>query len=297
LRIWLGVGIALALGATGVARAAATDKASQIIAEKDKAVSGGRAVRVVLAQTEIATTVDVGRVASSANGGGLIGALIITAMDDKQTKMKRTLASRADMLAAPLRNGLTGFDVDALALATTRSALAKSDWFQMGAVVASKDGSPTERSAFLASAGTPQAATVEYSYSLSPDFSQIRVLADVCGERAPGGKGPPIVFRYRVWSVVQLRQRSYDSKENATRWSIEDAKLARAALTSAFGRFEELIPRALSLTKADVDAFTAKGREKAFGADFYGPLIARDPTNPEALLLWSDGLVQVQPIA
>src|SRR5688500_16269899 len=115
-RIWLGLGIALALGATGIARPAAADKAPQIIAEKDKVVSGGRAVRVVLAQTEIATTVDVGRVASSANGGGLIGALIISAMDDKHTKMKRTLASKADMIAAPLRQGLTGFDIDALAL-------------------------------------------------------------------------------------------------------------------------------------------------------------------------------------
>jgi hypothetical protein len=297
LRIWLGLGIALALGATGIARAAATDKAPQIIAEKDKVVSGGRAVRVVLAQTEIATTVDVGRVASSANGGGLIGALIISAMDDKQTRMKRTLISKADMIAAPLRQGLAGFDIDALALTTTQSALAKSDWFQARAVVASKDGSPKERSAFLASAGTPQAATVEYSYVLSPDFSQIRVLADVSGARASGGKGQEVVFHHRVWSVVQLRQRSYDPKENATRWSIDDAKLARAALTAAFGRIEELIPRALSLRQADIDAFTAKGREKAFGADFYGPLIARDPTNPEALLLWSDGLVQVQPIS
>ncbi len=298
MRKLLALGIALSLGGAGAAHAWENEKAPVVLAEKDRSAPGGRAVQLVLAQSEIATTVDIGRVASSANGGGLLGAVIISSMDDKRKRMQRTAIDKAEGIATPLRQTLLDFDVAGPALAATRSGLAKPVWFQAQPIVVTRDGSRQNRTAVAASAGTPQVVFVDYWYGLSPDFSQIRVLADIRIERTGKAKadiGQPL-FHQRVWSVVQLRSRSYSPQENAAQWSADNGKRARTALTLAFSRFEELIPHALGLGAKDIAAFTAKGREKAFGADFYGPLISRDPSNPQNLLLWSDGLVQVQPI-
>ncbi|MDG2532282.1 hypothetical protein P6144_01355 [Sphingomonas sp. HITSZ_GF] len=298
MRMLLGLGaFALSLGAAGALHASAADKDPILLAEKDRGVPAGRAVRLTLAQSEIATTIDLGRIAGNANGGGLLGALIITAMDDRAKTMRRTAIDKAEGTAAPIRQALNGFDVEGLAVAATRSGLGKHAWFQGQPLATAHDSTPTQRTAYAVASSASQAAFVDYWYGLSPDFSQIRVLADIRIERAGKRKSgiEPVLFHQRVWSVVQLRARSYDPRANAAQWSEADGKRARAGLTAAFARFEDLIPRALILGQQDVAAYTAKGREKAFGADFYGPLIARDPANRESLLLWSNGLVQVQP--
>ena len=60
-------------------------------------------------------------------------------------------------------------------------------------------------------------------------------------------------------------------------------------------RLEQLIPFALELSEAEVIAITAKGREKAFAAAYYGLRIMRGPAGPGETLLWVKGLVNVQP--
>ncbi|NYT39422.1 hypothetical protein HZY97_01510 [Sphingomonas sp. R-74633] len=299
MRMLLGLGLALSLAAGGAIHAAAADKDPILLAEKDRGAPAGRAVRVTLAQREIATTIDLGRIAANYNGGGLLGAILISAMDDRAKKMQRSAIDKAESNASPIRQGLGGFDVEGLALAATRAGLGKHDWFQGLPIATAHDAAPEERASYAAASSASQVTFVDYWYGLSPDFSQIRVLADIRIERAGKRKTgvDPVLFRQRVWSVVQLRARSYDARANATLWSEENGKRARAGLTAAFARFEDLIPRALALGQQDVAAYTAKGREKAFGADFYGPLIARDPANRESLLLWSNGLVQVQPVS
>jgi hypothetical protein len=299
MRMLLGLGLALSLAAGGAIHATAADKDPILLAEKDRGVPAGRAVRLTLAQPEIATTIDLGRIAGNANSGGLLGAIIIAAMDDRAKTMRRSAIDRAENIAAPIRQGLTGFDVEGLALAATRSGLGKHDWFQGQPIATARDAAPEGRASYAAASGASQVTFVDYWYGLSPDFSQIRVLAEIRIERAGKRKTgvDPVLFHQRVWSIVQLRARGYDPRANATQWSEENGKRARAGLTAAFARFEDLIPRALALGQQDVTAYAAKGREKAFGADFYGPLIARDPANRESLLLWSNGLVQVQPVS
>ncbi|MGN6278524.1 MAG: hypothetical protein ACTHM8_07360, partial [Sphingomonas sp.] len=72
---------------------------------------------------------------------------------------------------------------------------------------------------------------------------------------------------------------------------------ARAALAAAFGRFEQLIPYALDLSSKDIEGFGKKDREKIFAAGFNGTLIARNASDPDDVLLWSDGLIQVQAVS
>lgn len=272
--------------------------APSVVAEQYRRVEGGRAVQVGIAQTEIETSIDVGRVAA-ATGGDLIGALIVSGMDDKRQRLSDSANARAEAAVAPLRDTLAGFDVDALALAATTSALSATDWFQPQGVTLSKEISPAGRSAFAFAATTPQVAFVTWRYSLSPDFTQIRVTAEIMLQHRTKGKGStaasPLFYRQTVTSIVQLGKRSYEPRENVALWSANQADLAKAALEAGFAENGRLIPYALGLGAADVKAFTAKDREKGFGGGFYGPLVARDADNPDNLLIWTkDGLIHIR---
>ncbi|MBJ7500204.1 MAG: hypothetical protein JHC57_10685 [Sphingopyxis sp.] len=288
--------LAAALAPLPASAAPKAPDAPVTLAEQYRHVDGGRAVQIGLAQTQIETSIDIGRVAAS-TGGDLIGALIVSGMDDKRERLADSATERANAAAAPLRDTLRGFDVDALALSTTQAALAQPDWLQPQAISATRDVSPASRSAFAFAATTPQVAFVTYRYALSPDFTQIRVIAEVLIEAKPPAKrraaGP--LYRQTLSSIVQLGKRSYDHRENVARWNADDGKLAKAALAAGFAGIERLVPHALALTPADIKAFAAKDREKGFGAGFYGPLVARDADDPANLTLWAkDGLIHIR---
>jgi len=269
-----------------------------VLAQRDRTIAGGRVVQVIVPQWQITTTIDIGRVAGDADsgGGGLLGAIVLSSMDDKRKALSRASFDRAEATIAPLRKALQGFDLDALALATSKAALAKPAWFQPSSVELSKS-----RSLDVPTAESAQAAMITYRYETSPDFTQIRVIAEIelrLAGAKPGGK--PVrdpSYRQQVSSIVLLREPSFEPAENVAKWSAGDGKLAKAALTSAFGRLEQLIPFALDLSESDLKAFTSKGREKAFAAGYYGPLIERRADRPGETLIWKDGLVNVQPSA
>jgi len=297
IRIFLSCCMA-STAATAPLQAAAVPNA---VAERDRAIPGGRAVEVIVPQTQIETTIDIGRVASAANngGGGLLGMIIISSMDDTREVLSQSSRGRAEAAIAPLRQALLGFDVNGLAVATTKAALAKPAWFQPASIDVTNDAAIQSRPEFLAKLKSPQVALVGYRYEASPDFTQIRVIADLQLGRVGAMKGgaPALtpLYHQQVASIVQLRKPSFEPSENVGRWSADDGKLAKAALTSAFARLEQLIPFAVGLGDADVKSFAAKGREKAFAAGYYGPLVERNPERPGKTLIWANGLVNVQP--
>lgn len=263
------------------------------VAERDRPAADGRAVLLLLAQNDIETSVDVGRVAAD-QASGLIDALIISAMDKKKDVMAGNLRSKAYETVRPLHIALAAFDVDALALASTQAALAKPDWFRPQPFAISRDGSPAARTAFIAGAASPQLATVAWRYDLSPDFTQIRVAADLTLARRAAARTATNYYHQRIVSVVQLRKRSYDHAENVALWAADDAALARAALTGAFADIARLIPYALELAPADIAGFSAKGREKAYAAGLYGPLVERANDGSGAVLIWAGGLISIR---
>jgi hypothetical protein len=292
-----GLLVACGLAATNAPTVARAADVPNVLAQRDRTVAGGRVVQVIVPQWQITTTIDIGRVAADADsgGGGLLGAVVLSSLDNKRKVLSQTAYDRAEAAIAPLRKALLGFDVDALALATTKAALAKPVWFQPRSVELSKSRSPNPPPA-----GPAQTAVISYRYETSPDLTQLRVIAEIqlerAGEKSGAALGDP-VYRQRVSSIVRLREPSFEPVENAVKWSAGDGELARVALTSAFGRLEQLIPFALDLSEADVKAFTAKGREKAFAAGYYGPLIERSADRPGETLIWVKGLVSVQPSA
>jgi hypothetical protein len=293
MRIAAGLCIALLLAPA----AAAAKDAPSIIASGDRAVA--RTVQLAVPQETIETNIEVGRVASDSYGGGLLGALIIESMDDKKETMSRSLHERAEATVKPLREALRTFDVTGLALATTRSAAAKIDWFQAQDIIVTDDASPRSRAAFLSASATPQVAFITYRYDLAPDFTYLRVIADIALVRKPpngvkSGSSPEPFYGQSIVSIVQLRTRSYEHGENVAAWAAGDGKLAKASLTAAFGQIERLIPFTLGLGQAEIKLYSAKNRQKAFAAGFYGPLIEKDGGGSPGTLIWSNGLVYVQ---
>jgi len=298
LKTLKGLWLALVL-VSGSAAVASSLPKPIYLPEQDRKIEGERPVRLVIEQSQIDTSFDLGRVAFAGSGGGLLGALIVAAHDDRRKTMGLAEHDKAEAYAGPLRSALRDFDANALALSATKAGLAKSDWFQAQAIATSSDPSSAGDAAFAAANPSPQIATIVYRYELSPDFSQIRVLGEITltkhdGKNHDADTAPTnLIFRQRVLSVVQLGTRSYEPRENVARWSADGGKLAKTALTAAFGQFEQLLPYALGLSEKSVGDLTAKNHEKAFAAGFYGPLIAKTGDTPGDVLIWSDGLVQV----
>jgi hypothetical protein len=304
----IGVCIAAALVSTGAPVAAkknAEPKAPPVLAEADRPAPGGRLVLSNLYQREIETSVFVDPIARTPyiyDGGWYDWGWIRGIEDDNQDVIAARLIAAAERNALPVRAALSDFDTDALALATTKAALAKPDWFQARDVSGSSDVFAISKADFLAQNAAAQIAFVRYRYDLSPDFTQIRVLAMLSIERQtldadgkPAGKLVAI-YRQNVMSIAQMRAPSYEARDNAKRWAADNGRLAKSALTTAFGQFERLIPFALGLSQTQMTAFNDKKSVKAFAGGYYGTLIARDPDQPDAVLIWKNGLVHVQPV-
>jgi hypothetical protein len=275
--------------------------APPFLAEPDRSVVGGRLVLANLYQHEIETSIFVDPVARTSTGN-LWGDLWLRDMDKERTDvLAQRLRAKAEADISPVRNALRDFDVDGLMLTTTKTALATPDWFQARDIAVTNGPFGPSRIDFLAQNTSAQIVFVRYRYDLSPNFSQIRVLADIVIERKPVTRGKPAalseaIFRQRVMSIVQLRSSSYDTRDNARRWSAGGGALAKSALTSAFEQFERLIPYALSLSQTQITTLADKKSPKAFAAGYYGTLISRNAANPDDILIWYKGLVHVQPI-
>jgi hypothetical protein len=229
-------------------------------------------VATVLKQEEIATDVDIGRVAISNGGGGLLGALIMSGTERDKVRTHIELAEqRANGDAAELREALAGFDVQSLARGATQQAFPAS----------------------TGEAGEDPAAAgrVTYSYGLSPDFTQIRIVADIA---LPGVSAGPSGLLQQVTAVVELPNRSYENHENARRWAANGAAPARTALEVGFARLGSVIPQLISIDKAAFAKLSGRKQPKIFSAGFYGPEILRDATGP---VIWTDrGAVVAEPL-
>lgn len=287
-------------------------KAPPVLAESNRIVAGGRLVQANLHQREIATSTFVDPIATYYGGytidgypyygGGWMFSSWMRDIDQERIDVTAgRLKTKTEAAAAPVRKALSDFDTTALMLATTKAALAKVDWFQARDYTVTTDPFGRSRIDFLAQNSAPQIAFVKYLYDLSPDFTQIRVLVDITIERKPTGRVSPkaltdIIYHQHILSIVQLRAPSYELRDNAKKWSADGGKLAKSALTSAFGQFQTLIPYVLNLNQAQVTVFADKKSPKAYGGGFYGTLISRDATDPSDVLIWYNGLIHFQTV-
>lgn len=281
----------------GAAATAADVSPQSYIGDKIRGTAGGVTMRVAVAQSEIKSDINPSNIAV-ATGGGLLGALIGAAVDASKAK-------KAEELITPLRNNLTGFDVDALAIDTARAELADAPWANVTTASFSKDTSAAGQSAFLDTITGNELALVTFSYDVSPDFSSIRVVEhiSIVHKAATNAQGAAIKptdrlsarnldYNQSVTSVVTLADATSDKAANAALWAADGAKRARAALTLAFGEVKRLTIRSLALTSDNIKAMNGKENKRIVAGGFTGRQVAGESGG--TTLVWAPGFVSAQ---
>ena len=120
-------------------------------------------------------------------------------------------------------------------------------------------------------------ASVLWRYETSPDFTHVRVIADV--ELRRSGASTPH-YAQQLISIVKLRRPTFVEEDNVAIWAKDEGALAREALTLAFVRAGEVLPAILALDKAGWDQATDRSRESATAAGYHGPVLLRDEKGP-----------------
>lgn len=275
-----------------IAQAAQTPR---VVAESARTVEGGRAVEITVGQAELKSNIN--SIPIVVTQGGLAGALIGSMV---QSGIESSRAKKAEAAITPVRDALIDFNADDLAVATTKTALAKIDWMQPTTFKFSKDASQADILAFLDSTDATQAAYFTYTYDLAPDFASVRVLVHVtfANKAQPENVSEPdarlkpkyLAYTGQITSVVMLPGAGTDINANAQKWAADKGKLARQGLTLAFSNAETLISRTLVLSDDDVKAMNGKDKPRQMLAGFPGRV---QETAEGHNLLWSDGFVQV----
>ncbi len=286
------------------------------IAAEDRVVEPARPIAVIIAQDELATSIELGRIIPVE--GGLIGALI----DKLPEKLAQSAAAKAYTIAAPLRQAMAGFDAGPLALAATEQALSQTAWFAapapevltgasmaktaadpdieggdttvsmtysmgafaseandtLGAIHWKKERDRLESGFASAHSDAREVAVISWRYQMSADFTNLRVIADVATRRP---QDPSRLYEQQVISVVKLRRPTFVAEENVAIWAANDGALARKALEMAFARAGEVLPAILALdAQGYANATDKKKSTPVTSAGFHGPELMRDAKGP-----------------
>ncbi len=287
-------------------------QAERYIAVEDRVSEPARPIAVIVAQEELATSIELGRIVP--NEGGLLGAIV----DRTPEKLAQNAAAKAYRFASPLREALAEFDAAPLALAATKQALAQSDWFaaptpqvhsgssmaittedpraaegdstvsmtfnigsfgneandSVGAVNWKKESERLEQEFAAAHSGAKELAIISWRYQMSADFTNMQVIADIA-IRSP--RAPLRQYQQQLISVVKLRRPTFVEEDNVAIWAANGGALAREALEMAFARAGEVLPAVLALDEQGYkDATNKKKNPRATGANFSGPQLLRD---------------------
>lgn len=286
--------ISIVLAAAAPVAVGAATTAAPIVSQT-VAVEGGRALQVVVAQSEIKTDINPSNLAA-ATGGGLLGGIIGAAVDSSRAK-------KAEELVSPIRAAIGDFDADGLAIATAKASFGEMAWFKANPDVPfGKDSSVGGKSALLDATSAKQIAFVEYSYDMAPNFDSVRVVAkiDVANKAVPAsaqGKGEKrlspknLAYSTRVTCVVILRGTGIDKKVNAPLWAANNGAATRKALQLAFSYLPALTQRTLALTADDLKSLNDKKNKRSYAGGFTGrPVVSPDNMST---LLWEGSFINV----
>lgn len=294
----------------------ASAQTAPYVAPEARVVEPARPVAAILPQERIAASIELGRILFPSHGGGALGSLIIASTDRNPEKLAANAAAKADVQITPLVEALGAFDAGMLAHSATAAALDGSAWigagppelfagmprenvrmpvdstvsmtFANGSFGSEANDTPgamrwqdaadhAQRQFAAAHQGASELASVTWRYEMSPDFTFVRVIADIA-LRKPGAAAPS--YGQQLISVVKLHRPGFVEEESVARWAAGDAALARTALTSAFVRAGEVLPHILALDAAGYASATDLKRESVTSAGYHGPVLLRDDKGP-----------------
>lgn len=270
-------------------------KGPLFVAEAERTVPGGRAVQIELQTTEIGAAVELGRIAEWSSSGSYGNYYWSSGTFSEAPALTQLATREAEVRVTPLRKALQGFDGSGLVLNAAKNGIQAVDWFAPNPLEVLEKPRMSSPLDFVYAAPSNQVAIVSTSYYLSHDGNQIEIKAEIRVIKKVKKTVTVVAFQQMV-SVVQLPKPSFDPNANVRTWSADNGAAARRAIAAGSARLEKLIPRALALSQADITAYAAKDREMAQAAGRFGPVLERGQDGPGSVLIWSKGLVSVQPL-
>ena len=285
-------------------------------------VEPARPVAVLLPQSRIASSIELGRIMFPAGGGGALGLLIINGQNSIPERLAEGALERVETRIVPLLEALDSFDVAPLATGATQVVLENTPWLGAGPpellsrAPEQPDGegastgvsfsnprsgglfeyesnqteaaqawvantSDLQREFNAAHADAEEVAQFLWRYQMSPDFTQVQVVADVSLFR-PGES--EAFYTQQLISSVRLRRPSFVEEENVATWAANDGALAKRAIDRAFARAGDMLPHILAQDEAGFEQATDLDRESVTAAGYHGPVLFHDDAGP---LFWA----------
>jgi hypothetical protein len=247
----------LALLASGLLSGCASTP--RVIPMAGEASSQIRSTEIILAlsQQEIAAEINQSNVAAAA-GGGLLMALIDTAVNQSR-------AADAEKAIASLKNALVDYEFGKQLRAALEQELGRLSWINL-------QGSRTESSPdtkkideAVARSTANAVLVVNTTYTLSPDFSSVKVKATVTGypktpelstvaKKARPDTDPPLLYRNDFSAATGIGKPYPSPAAAASAWAEDNGKAARAALNSGAADLAKRIAADLELARANYRA-------------------------------------------
>jgi hypothetical protein len=270
-------------------------KGPLFVAEAYRTVTEGRAVQIELQTPEIGAAFELGRVAEWSSSGSTGYYYWSSPTFSEAPALAMLAANEADVQVEPLRKALRDFDGGSLVLNAARNGINEVGWLSPNPLEILEKPRVSSPLDFVFAAPTSQVAIIGTRFDLSHDGSQIEVKAEIRVVKKVKKTVTVLAFQ-QVASIVQLPKASFDKNANVRMWSANNAANAKRAIAVGSSRLEKLIPRALALSQADITAYAAKNREMAQAAGRFGPVLDRGQDGPGSIMIWSNGLISVQPL-
>ena len=221
------------------------------------------ALHVIVPQGEIETGIDPAG-GGGAQQGGIVGALILGAMDASRAKKG---VSKEDAL----RESLDDFDIDALAQSETSRAFGKIDWVATSKATFGKDPTLWGRMAVLDATSAPRLLTVTYDYQMSSDYSTVTVSANIqIAEKVhPKAKKPEnrlapdrLTYIEGIHVLAALPRDPAIPLDGFAIWTANNGALLKSTLQKSVAKAADLSARAAQQSFADMVAMTDKALPK-----------------------------------
>ena len=244
--------------------------APRVIPMTGEATSQIRSTEIILAlsQQEIGAEINQSNVAAAA-GGGLLMALIDTAVNQSR-------ATDAENAITPVKNALVDYDFGRELRAALEQELGKLPWINLQGARTESSPDTKKIEDAVARSSANAVLVVNTSYTLSPDFSLVKVKATVTGhprtpelssvaKKARPDTDPPLLYR-NDFLVANSSGRSYPTPAAAAdAWAEDKGKAARAALNNGAADLARRIAADLELARANYQASSAATPPAASG--------------------------------
>jgi len=255
---------------------------------------------VVVPQQEIYADFLKANTSGASGQGGLIGALISTAID---AAYNTSQSNKAEELVVPVKDSIMDYEFRRKLKSQVDSQLAVLPWLHSHRARIESDIDEEEIAALIAGSNESVLLLMKVDYHLTPGLKELKLTSTVtiypiddelkvtASKRNPDEK-VPLLYRNRFVFLSPCPDTYLSANEAALVWSADKGRITRAAMDEGVYEVSRMLVLDLDAAKAAADA-ESKGpvekpaREKVEYGGHTGTLVAE--TSERAIIRIADG--------